>query len=195
MAARRNRHLGVDVSEMSYHGELCRAMEWLGQQENVLFLGQGVGNPGTSMSDTLVNVPEEKRIEFPVAEELQTGVAIGLALQGYVPVSIIPRWNFMLRAADQIVNHMDRLPLYSGYRPRVIVRVAVPSVSPFNPGPQHDGDFTVAFRQMLRWMRIIALEDASDIVPAYQQAFDYSGGRSHILVEYTDKYRNVRGGK
>ncbi|MGO9304233.1 MAG: hypothetical protein ACLP3R_11215 [Candidatus Korobacteraceae bacterium] len=179
--------------ERSYHDELCRAMTWLGEQSKTIFIGQGVGNPGIAFSDTFNGVQADKRIEFPVAEEMQVGMCVGMSLNGYIPVCIIPRWNFMLRAADQIVNHLDRLPLYSGgvYRPKVIIRVATPSVSPFNPGPQHDADLTEAFRAMLRTVQIVRLLEATDIVPAYQRAF--AGEGSTILCEFTDRYRNQRG--
>lgn len=178
----------------TYIGELRAAMTWLGHQPRVLFFGQGVGNAGTSMSSTFDDVAAEKRIEMPVAEEMQVGMCVGMSLQGYVPVCVIPRWNFALRAADQIVNHLDRLPIYSagGYVPKVIIRVAAPSVHPFNPQAQHDADLTEAFRLMLRTTKIETLDDIDDIVPAYRRAFDSPG--STILVERTEHYRNARAG-
>lgn len=178
----------------TYHDELRAAMEWLGERDRAVFLGQGVGNAGTSMSDTLVGVPAAKRLEMPVAEELQVGMCVGMSLAGWIPVCVIPRWNFALRAADQIVNHMDRLPLYSagGYRPKVIMRVAAPSSAPFNPGPQHDADFTEAFRLMLRTVAVVTLRNSDAIVPAYRRAFNSPG--STILVEFTDLYRDARAG-
>lgn len=172
----------------AYYDALSLAMEWLGQQERTIFFGQGVGNAGTQLSKSFDGVPAEKRIEFPVAEEMQIGLCVGASLNGFIPISIIPRWDFALRAADAIVHSLDRLPLYSdgGYRPRVIIRTAVPSIRPFNPGTQHDGDFSEAFRLMLRTVRIIELEDATEILPAYQTALELNG--STILVEYAAKY-------
>ena len=177
---------------LDYHKELCRAMTWLGQQDRTIFIGQGVGNAGTSMSDTFAGVPAEKRIEFPVAEEMQIGLSIGMSLNGFIPISVVPRWNFALRAADQIINHLDRLPIYSGggYRPKVIIRVAAPSVSPFNPQSQHDDDFTDAFRAMLRTVKVVSLRSADEIVPVYARALESDG--STIVVEHTDYYRNAR---
>lgn len=187
--------VAVPKFEPNYHNELCRAMALVAENQKAIFLGQGVADHGgTTMSSTLRNVPLPQRLEFPVAEELQMGCAIGMALGGFLPVCIYPRWNFVLRAADQLINHLDRLPLYSdgGYRPKVIIRTAVPSTSPFNPGPQHDDDFTDAFSMMCRTIEIVELRDASDIVPRYQDALDKDG--STILVEYTDHYKNERAG-
>lgn len=179
---------------MNYHDELCKAMLMLAEHPKSIFLGQGVGCAGTSMHSTLADVPREKRLEMPVAEELQMGMAIGMALEGYLPICIFPRWNFVLRAADQLVNHLDRLPIYSGgeYKPKVIIRTAVPSTSPFNPQAQHDDDFGDAFRKMLRTVWVQPLARAEQIVPHYRSAAEqYSP--STILVEYTDRYRNERG--
>jgi pyruvate/2-oxoglutarate/acetoin dehydrogenase E1 component len=177
---------------MSYFGELCLAMSVLADDPRTIFMGQGVGCAGTMMSDTFKDVPAEKRLEMPVAEELQTGMAVGMSLEGIIPISVIPRWNFVLRAADQIVNHLDRLSLYSEYRPKVIIRTAVPSKHPFNPGPQHDDDFSSAFRSMLRTTDVISLHNEADIVPQYERALH--SPRSTILVEWTEYYKTARGG-
>lgn len=168
-------------------------MKWLAAQPNVFFIGQGVGNPGTSMSDTLVDVPADLRVEFPVAEEMQVGLCVGASLKGLTPICILPRWNFALRAADQIINHMDRLSLYSegGYQPKVLIRIAVPSTRPFNPGPQHDDDFTDQFMRMCRTTRFYRLDKAETIFESYRHALRSTG--SSILVEYTEQYKDVRG--
>lgn len=175
-----------------YHDELCLAMNLLADDQRTVFVGQGVGYAGTSMASTFKDIAPEKRIEFPVAEDMQAGFCIGMSLRGIIPICIFPRFNFMICAANQIVNHLDRLSLYSDYRPKVIIRTAVPSKSPFNPGPQHDDDFTVAFRSMLRTTDVVCLQSEADIVPQYTKALHSE--RSTILVEYTNKYRNARGG-
>lgn len=177
---------------LSYFAELSGAMQWLANERTTVFIGQGVGCAGTTMTDTLNGVPAEKLLEFPVAEDMQMGTAIGMALEGWLPVCIFPRWNFLLCAANQIVNHLDRLPLFSDYRPKVIIRVAVPITDGFNPGPQHDDDFTEAFRNMLRTVEIASLWRDDLIMPAYQKAAAAVG--STILVEYTKLYNAVPSG-
>ncbi len=176
----------------SYFDELCSAMALLAEVPNVIFMGQGVGVPGTTMSETLRDVPKEQRLEMPVAEDMQMGMAIGMALEGMLPICIFPRWNFLLLAANQLVNHLDRLPLYSDgqYRPKVIIRTAVPSKEPFNPGPQHDDDFTDAFASMLRIVEVMRLKRADQIMPAYKMAI--TSAVPCLMVEYTDQYKNAR---
>ena len=41
---------------MRYFQELSRAMEYLGQQKNTIFIGQAVEVAGTAMSNTLKNI-------------------------------------------------------------------------------------------------------------------------------------------
>ena len=156
------------------------AMAWLAQKPETIFVGQAVGAGGIAMSESFVGVPAEKRIEFPVAEEFQVGWAIGMALEGFLPICVFPRMDFMLRAADQIVHHLDRIPLYSDFNPKVIVRCLRGSTKPLNPGPQHDGDFTKAFRAMLRHVDV-KMVDMKHPTKSYVQA--YASPRSVIMVE------------
>lgn len=181
------------ASQPFYFDELCAAMTLLGRNPDTIFMGQAVAVPGTTMADTFRDVPQAKRLEMPVAEDLQMGMAIGMALGGYLPICVFPRWNFLLLAANQLINHLDRLPLYSdgGYQPKVIIRTAVPSSYPFNPGPQHDDDFTHAFRKMLRTVRVETLWQPAAIVPAYAAAM--TARCSTLLIEYTEQYKNERG--
>ena len=115
---------------MKYFDELKRAMTWLGQQPDTLFIGQAVEVPGTAITNTLVDVSKDRLLEFPVAEEFQMGASIGMALNGTVPVSIFPRWNFLLLATNQIVNHLDKVKDFSHgeFAPKVI-RVSSKTIS------------------------------------------------------------------
>jgi pyruvate/2-oxoglutarate/acetoin dehydrogenase E1 component len=83
-----------------YNQELKRTMTWLSQQPNTIFLGQAVEYAGTGCYESLTAIASEKKMEFPVAENFQLGVSIGLAMNGFVPVSVVPRWNFLLSKSD-----------------------------------------------------------------------------------------------
>ncbi len=146
------------------------------------FIGQGLFG-GTTMSASFASI---LGIEMPVAEDMQMGIATGISLAGNLVVCVYPRWNFLLLAANQLINHLDALPRYSDYEPKVIIRVAAPSKQPLNPGPQHDGDFTFVFSNLLKTVSVWPLYRAEEIVPAYRDALESS--RSTILVEYTELY-------
>ena len=88
---------------MKYFEELKRSMEFLAKNEKTIFIGQAVEVPGTAMSNTLKDIDSKKLMELPVAEEMQIGMTIGLALNGNIPGSIYPRWNFLLLAMIPIL--------------------------------------------------------------------------------------------
>lgn len=171
------------VSE--FHSELCRAMSMLADA-GAVFLGQAVRADGTAMRTTLAHLPPERLIEMPVAENMQAGMCTGIALAGGLPVCIYPRINFMLEAVSQICNHLDKLPLYSDYRPRVIIRTAIATDKPLDPGPQHVGRYVEAFRLMLKTVYVEVLSNASAIVPAYEAALKRNG--SSLLIEELAMY-------
>ena len=165
-------------------------MEFLARDPRTMFLGQAVACPGTAMTNTLKNVAREKLLELPVTEEMQMGMSTGLALTGLVPVSIYPRWNFLLLAVNQVVSHLDKLPAMSngGFQPKVIIRTGIGSERPLHPQFQHVGDFTDAFRLMCKNIDIIRLDEPEHIFPAYQKALEREDGKSTIIVEYGDYY-------
>ena len=78
--------------ELTYYNELKKAMSYLAEHPKTLFIGQAVEFEGTGLFDSLKHLPEEKRIELPVAEYLQCGLANGMAIEGgFIPVSTFPR--------------------------------------------------------------------------------------------------------
>jgi pyruvate/2-oxoglutarate/acetoin dehydrogenase E1 component len=175
---------------MKYFDELKRSMTYLAQDQRTLFLGQAVAVPGTAMTNTLKDVPADRLIELPVAEEMQMGMTTGMALTGLIPVSIFPRWNFLLSAMSQLINHLDKVQVMSNgrYKAKAIVRTGIGSQRPLHPQHQHIGDYTEALRAMCTTIEVIRLDEPSDIFPAYEKALLRDDGRSTILVEYGDFY-------
>ena len=99
-----------------------------------------------------------------------------------MPVTIYPRFNFILLAMNQLVNHLDKMKAH------VIVRVGVGSTQPLDPGPQHRGDMTEAFRLLMPDTTIVKLENVESILPEYKKALNREGPT--ILVEIADLYEN-----
>jgi pyruvate/2-oxoglutarate/acetoin dehydrogenase E1 component len=172
---------------MNYYNEIKKSMTLLAEHPKAIFIGQSVKYPGTGLYDSLTHIPDNKKWEFPVAENLQMGVCTGLAIKGFLPISIYPRWNFLLVATDQIINHLDKIPLMSDgeFVPKVIIRVAIGSEIPINPQEQHKGDFTDAFKLMCKTINIVRLNEPEEIVPAYKYAL-YETPYSSIMVESAD---------
>ena len=166
---------------MKYFDELKKAMEWLGKKDDTFFLGQAVEYAGTAMT---------KLLEMPVNEDMQMGITNGMALNGTVPISIYPRWNFLLLAANQVINHLDKMNIMSdgGFQPKVIIRTSIGSQRPLHPQHQHIADFTGGFRAMCDTIEVIRLDEPSQIFPAYESAYNRTDGKSTILVEWGDYY-------
>ncbi len=160
----------------------------LAQDPRTIFIGQQVVFPGSFMFQTLVNVPERKKLECPVFEDTQMGMSIGLALKGFIPVSIFPRFDFLLLATNQLVNHLDKLTEFTQgqYEAKVIIRVGVGSTKPFYPGVQHCQDYSEAFKHLLKSVHVMTLDKPKDIVPLYDWALHASG--SFLMVEKGDNY-------
>ena len=175
---------------MKYFDELKRAMDFLAEDPRTVFIGQAVAVAGTTMTNTLKDVPRGRLIELPVFEEMQMGMTLGMALNGAVPVSLFPRWNFLLCGINQLVNHLDKVQVMSngGYQAKAIIRTGIGSERPLHPQHQHIGDFTSAIRAMCTTIEVIRLDEPADVFPAYERALLRDDGRSTIVVEHGDYY-------
>lgn len=160
-------------------------MLMLAEQPNTLFVGQAVKYPGQAAFKSFDGVPMDRRIEMPVTEDLQMGFCTGLALAGFLPVSFYTRWDFLLLAANQLVNHLDKMPSM-GWSPKVIIRTSVGRSTPLDPGPQHKQDHSAAFRLMLDTVEVVELREAEDIMPQYIKALHSQ--YPTILVENMSRY-------
>ncbi len=73
----------------------------------VFCIGQGLWSPwyvGNTMTDLDQLFGRDRIIDTPVSELACTGAAIGASLFGYRPIVVHPRMDFMVLAADQIIN-------------------------------------------------------------------------------------------
>lgn len=168
-----------------YFENLCIAMKLLADN-GAIFQGQSVAEKGTAMYSTLRDVQMEQRLEMPVAENLQLGMATGIAMAGGLIVTMYPRINFFLEAIPQLIQHLDKIPLFSDYKPKVIIRTSIATTDPLDPGPQHIGDYSTAIEAMLSTVKVVRLHKAEGIVPAYKEAMERDG--STLLIEWVSKY-------
>jgi pyruvate/2-oxoglutarate/acetoin dehydrogenase E1 component len=157
---------------MSFKDAVSQAMVELAKDERVLFVGQNVSYPGHVVYETLAAIPDDRKIELPVAEDFQMGFSTGLALAGYVPVSIYPRIDFLILAANQLVNHLDKLCVMSQgkFMPKVIIRTMIGNTIPLHPGPQHSQDHTEALTLMLKHCFVWQIFSVDEVARAYQVA-------------------------
>jgi len=177
---------------MGYKDELVRSMEWLAKKEDTLFIGQSVSYSGNAIFNTLKTVSDEKKIETPVFEELQMGISTGLALEGFVPITCYPRFDFLILACNQLVNHLDKIDFMSKgmMKPRVIIRTSIGAKKPLDGGIQHTQDHTVAFRNLLTNVNVVLLNEPDEIFPAYELAYERDDALSTLMIEWGDYYND-----
>jgi len=163
-------------------------MELLNSHPKTIFIGQAVEYKGTSLTHQVKKFPKDKLLELPVAEELQAGMALGLALEGYIPVSIYPRMNFIILAMNQIVNHLDKWEAMSvgQSKPKIIMKAVVGSQYPLDPGHQHKANYAECFKSACTNINVVELLYPEQVLPAYEQALN--SDISTIIIEHGDLY-------
>lgn len=173
----------------TYKDSITEAMTELGAHPKTCICGYNVR--WSKAGGTLEGFPEDRLFEMPLAESLMTGVAIGMSLDGWVPVLWAERMDFTLIMLDGLVNHLARInELSEGvHRPAAIIRVAVGnSKTPLFTGKVHTQNFSNAFRAM-NTFDVIELTDKAFIKPSYEYALSEAiAGRSTMVVEFRDSY-------
>lgn len=177
----------MNITQLSpYKDELTKAMTFLAEKEDTIFIGQQIVYAGNPMSTTLINVSKEKMIEVPVMEETQMGMSLGLAMTGKSVITFYPRWDFLVSATNQLVNHLDKFENMTDKKVNVIIRVGVGSKDPLDPGIQHRNDYTQQFKSILQFTKIWELKKYEDIYTIYTNASNEGG--VHIIVEWPELY-------
>ena len=169
---------------MTYKEEIADVMNSLAKVDNLLFIGYNTAY-GHRFNGTLSNVPQEKCLEMPVAENLILGVAMGLALEGYRPVVCLERMNFLWTCADAIINHLDKAKELGWPPLKVIIRTCVGSDTPLDPGIQHKGDYVETFKSLLS-APVMAIKRVEDVAYVWKIAMESTG--PVMVVEYRNKY-------
>ena len=168
-----------------YKDALTNAMTFLGEKPDTIFIGQQTLYPGNPMSTTLGNVPKDKIIELPVMEDSQMGMSLGMAMAGSKVITFYPRWDFIILAANQLINHVDKYNLMTGKSLTLLIRLGKGSDKPLDPGHQHKGNYFKEFSNMCKHIQFHDLTDWNTIESSYQLA---SQGGVHVLVEYPELY-------
>ena len=176
---------------MTYLKEVQRSMEYISKKKNVIFLGQSVEYPGSSIYVSLKKVPMNKRLELPIFEETQMGLSLGLALNGFIPITCYPRFDFLILAMNQLVNHLDKIDYLTNnkFKSKIIIRTLVGSTKPLNAGPQHTQDHTKGFDKMLGFSKVINLRKKESVFKTYKKIINSkSGEKIFVIVEDGNKY-------
>lgn len=174
---------------MKYKDALKQSMEELAKDEKTVFIGYNI-KCGSQFYGSLKEIPPDKKIETPVAEGLMAGLAVGLSLEGFKPVLLFERQDFMLIALDVIVNHLDKLEEMSDgeFRAPVIIRaISATLKKPLDPGPQHCQDFSKQFKEMVSFP-VLEPKTPEEVLECYEKAQNSS--TPVMIIEKRELYEN-----
>ena len=177
---------------MKYKNEIIRSMNYLASFKNTLFIGQSVKYSGNAIFNTLKDIPNRKKIELPVFEEVQMGISTGMALLGFVPISCYPRFYFLLLSMNQLVNHLDKIRNMSNnsFKPKVIIRTSIGAKKPLDGGVQHTQDHSKFLKNILTEIEVVVLKNPKTIFKEYKRAYQRRDNKSTLIVEYGDYYND-----
>ena len=186
---------GFDYDGNLYWDIFCNFVEWaciIGFWGFMLLLFVVLQDMyyGNAIFNTLKTVSDDKKTEVPVFEELQMGLSTGLALEGYVPITCYPRFDFLILACNQLVNHLDKIDYMSKgmMKPRVIIRTSIGAKKPLDGGTQHTQDHTEAFRHLLTSIDVVLLNEPYEIFPAFELAYNREDSKSTLIIEWGEFY-------
>jgi len=104
--------------------------ECLNDDPSVLLFGLGVGDIGAVFGSTAnlqTKYGADRVFEIPLSENAATGMALGLAMQGFRPVMMHQRADFSFTSAEQIINQIAKTSYMSGdiYKIPLVIRMIV----------------------------------------------------------------------
>jgi pyruvate dehydrogenase E1 component beta subunit len=149
----------------------------LANDPRVFVMGQGLWSPwyvGSSMTDLDKDFGRQRIIDTPVSELACTGAAIGAAQAGLRPIVVHPRMDFMVLAADPIVNQAAKWSYMLGGRGRVPVTIRAIVNRGGEQGAQHSQALHAWFCHVpgLRVVMPATPRDARDLLVAATQGDD-----------------------
>ena len=167
-------------------------MNYLAKKPNTIFLGQSVRYSGNAIYNTLIGVPNKKKLEMPVFEDAQMGMSIGLAMEGYIPITCYPRFDFLICAMNQLVNHLDKIRKMSRgeIKPKVLIRTSIGSKRPLDGGPQHTQNYTDEMKKILSEVKVVFLKKPEIIFSSFKNAYEDKKSHSYLFVEHGDFYND-----
>lgn len=157
-------------TSIGYGDAIREGFEYLlSRYPKVFAIGQGLWSPwyvGNSMTDLDKKFGRERIIDTPVSELACTGAAIGASLCGYRAIVIHPRMDFMVLAADQIINQAAKWSHMLGGQaaPAVTIRTIINRGG--EQGAQHSQALHSWFAHIpgLRVVMPATVQDARDLL-------------------------------
>jgi pyruvate dehydrogenase E1 component beta subunit len=147
----------------------------------VLILGQGVANPTGIFETTLeaAGMFPDRVMETPLSESMITGACLGLALEGWKPVLVHARCDWLMTAMEHMVNTVAKWRQVHNDRSfSLVVRALVGRG--WGQGPNHSQAFHAMFAQV-PGLRVLYPVDPECVASWLEDAL--SCGRPTLVME------------
>ena len=166
---------------MIYRLELARALAQAMQNDpKVLIFGEGVTKPsgifGTT-SEAMDRFPE-RVLETPLSESMITGACLGLALEGWKPILVHARGDWLVTAMEHMVNTIAKWRQVHQDRPfSLVVRALVGRG--WGQGPNHSQAFHAMFAHV-PGLRVLYPVNPESITSQFEDAL-YCGWPTLVM--------------
>ncbi len=129
------------MKEITYAQAVCEALdEEMARDENVLLLGEDVGFIGGNFKCS-VGLMDKYGIwrvrDTPISEPGFVGMSVGMAITGLRPVAELMFSDFLLVAADQVINQAAKIRYMSGGQVKVPMTIRCPIGAGRSSAAQH----------------------------------------------------------
>jgi len=132
---------------MKYRESLAKSLvDAMTNDPKVVILGESVTDPKGIFGTTLPSAQmfPDRVIEIPVSENMITGACLGLALEGWKPVLVHSRCEFMMVAMENMINTAAKWGAVHSERPFTMVFRALIGRG-WGQGPNHSQAFHSMF--------------------------------------------------
>jgi pyruvate dehydrogenase E1 component beta subunit len=146
------------MAEITMVGAIAMALAHsMADDPSVIVIGEDVAANGGVFRATdglLARFGEERVLDTPLAETVLAGMSVGLAAQGFRPVTEFQFMGFIYPSLDEVINHVGRL------RNRTRGRLTCPLVfrAPMGAGihaPEHHSESTEALFAHIPGIRVV----------------------------------------
>jgi len=129
------------MKEITYAQAVCEALdEEMERDENVLVLGEDVGFIGGNFKTSvglLDKYGDLRCKDTPISEQGFVGMSVGMAITGLRPVVELMFSDFLLVAADQVINQAAKIRYMSGGQVTVPLVIRTPIGAGRSSAAQH----------------------------------------------------------
>ncbi|MBF87955.1 MAG: pyruvate dehydrogenase complex E1 component subunit beta [Pelagibacterales bacterium] len=123
------------AEEMRKNPDIFLIGEEVGEYEGAYKVSQGL----------LAEFGNKRIIDTPITEAGFTGLAVGAAMGGLVPIVEFMTWNFAFQAIDQIINSAAKTLYMSGGKVNIPIVFRGPNGSALQVAAQHSHDLSSIF--------------------------------------------------